>query len=295
MLCPSPGLPGLPAADRTLVLGVVNVTPDSFSDGGRFFEPADAVREGLRLLQQGADVLDVGGESTRPGADRVDEPEERRRVLPVVVELVAAGAVVSVDTTRAGVAAAALDAGARLVNDVSGGADPAMFPLVAEQGVAYVLMHGRGPSKNMQSRAHYDDVVAEVTAELGQRLADARAAGVRETQVVLDPGLGFAKTAAHNWQLLASLEHLGALGRPLLVGTSRKTFLGRLLAAPDGSLRPPGERDHATAATSALAAAAGVWAVRVHDAGPNLDAVRVATAWRAASRTPAPIEGGPCG
>lgn len=280
MLCASPGLPGLPDLRRTLVLGVVNVTPDSFSDGGRHFAVDDAVLAGLGMLEQGADLVDVGGESTRPGAGRVGESEERRRVLPVVEQLAQAGALVSVDTTRAVVAADALDAGARLVNDVSGGCDPDMFALVAERGVSYVLMHGRGPSIDMASRAHYDDVVAEVTAELAQRLTDAHAAGVDDAQVVLDPGVGFAKTAAHNWQLLNGLGRLAVLGRPLLIGTSRKAFLGRLLTGPDGSPRPAGEREAATAATSTLAAAAGVWGVRVHDVRPNVDAVRVATAWR---------------
>lgn len=280
MLCPSPGLPGLPDLGRTLVLGVVNVTPDSFSDGGRHFDAGDANRAGRQMLEQGADILDVGGESTRPGAQRVDEAEELRRVLPVVAALAEAGAVVSVDTTRASVAAVALDAGARLVNDVSGGADPDMFGLVAERGVPYVLMHGRGPSADMASRAHYDDVVAEVVAELSDRLEAARAAGLSTAQVVIDPGIGFAKTAAHNWQLLAGLDRLHVIGRPVLLGTSRKAFLGRLLAGPDGTQRPTDDREAATAATSALAASAGVWGVRVHDVRASVDAVRVAAAWQ---------------
>jgi len=280
VLCPSPGLPGLPDAGRTLVLGVVNVTPDSFSDGGRHFNTRDAIRAGARMLAEGADVLDVGGESTRPGADRVDEAEELRRVLPVVAALAESGAVVSVDTTRARVAAAALDAGAGLVNDVSGGADRDMFGLVAERGVPYVLMHGRGPSADMQSRAHYDDVVAEVVAELTERLGATHAAGIDPSQLVIDPGIGFAKTAAHNWQLLAGLDRMQVLGRPVLLGTSRKAFLGRLLAAPDGTPRPTDDREAATAATSALAAAVGVWGVRVHDVRASADAVQVAVAWQ---------------
>ncbi len=281
MLCPSPGLPGLPDLDRTLVLGIVNVTPDSFSDGGRRFKAADAIGAGQQMLDQGADILDVGGESTRPGAQRVDEAEELRRVLPVVAALAEAGAVVSVDTTRASVAAAALDTGARLVNDVSGGADPDMFGLVAERAAPYVLMHGRGPSADMQSRAYYDDVVGEVVAELNERLGAAGEAGVSTTQVIIDPGIGFAKTAAHNWQLLAGLERLHVLGRPVLLGTNRKAFLGRLLAGPDGAVRPTDDREAATAATTALVAAAGGWGVRVHDVRASVDALRVATAWHA--------------
>lgn len=254
---------------RTLVMGVVNATPDSFSDG---FPGAEAaLQHGLRLLAEGADLLDVGGESTRPGAERVPEREELRRVLPVVRGLAEAGAVVSVDTTRASVAAAALEAGAQLVNDVSGGlADPAMLPLVAAAGVPYVVMHWRGHSADMQSRAQYADVVAEVCAELGQRRDAALAAGVAGERIVLDPGLGFAKQPEHSWALVRALPALAALGHPLLVGASRKAFLGVLL---DG--RPPGERDHATAALTVLAAQAGAWAVRVHAVRASVDAVRV--------------------
>jgi dihydropteroate synthase len=264
--------------DRCLVMGVVNVTPDSFSDGGAFLDPAAAVAHGLRLVAEGADLVDVGGESTRPGADRVDAEEERARVLPVVRALAADGVVVSVDTTRASVAEAALDAGAALLNDVSGGtADPAMAKLVAATGVPYVLMHSRGPSADMQSRATYADVVAEVGAELAARLADLVAAGVDPEQVVLDPGLGFAKTAAHNWALLGRLGELATLGRPLLVGASRKSFLGALLGD-----RPVADRDDATQATTVLAAVAGAWCVRVHVVRPAADAVRVVAAARGA-------------
>ena len=234
----TPAVAGFPALDRTRVMGVVNVTPDSFSDGGRHLETAAAVRHGLVLLHDGADLLDVGGESTRPGAERVSEQVERDRVVPVVGALAAEGAAVSVDTMRASVAAAALDAGALLVNDVSGGlADPAMLPLVAERGCAYVAMHWRGHSSDMQTRAVYDDVVADVASELRARRDAALAAGVAPDRLVLDPGLGFAKTAEHNWALLAGLDHLTPLG-PLLVGASRKGFLGALLAGPDGVLRP---------------------------------------------------------
>ncbi|MCX9192283.1 dihydropteroate synthase [Carbonactinospora thermoautotrophica] len=279
----APRVKGLPDLDRCLVMSVLNVTPDSFSDGGLFFEPRAAVARGLELLRHGADIIDVGGESTRPGALRVSLEEEMRRVIPVVSELVAAGAIVSIDTMRARVAEAAVNAGARMVNDVSGGlADPLMPTFVAEAGVPYVLMHWRAHSLIMQRRAHYDDVVADVAAELRQRLDAVIDAGVSPEQIVLDPGLGFAKTAEHNWRLLAHLDVLQQLGRPLLIGASRKSFLGELLAGPDGQPRPVRERDVATAAVSALAAAEGAWGVRVHDVRSTLDAVRVAAALRAA-------------
>lgn len=275
----SPSLRGFPGLGRTRVMAIVNVTPDSFSDGGQSLSPGDAVRHGLRALQDGADLVDVGGESTRPGAQRVSESEERRRVLPVVERLAAAGAVVSVDTMRAAVAAAALDAGAQLVNDVSGGlADPDMLPLVAQREVPYVVMHWRGHSADMQSRARYDDVVAEVRGELSGRLEACAQAGVDLQRVLVDPGLGFAKTSEHSWALLRGLPALAALGRPLLVGASRKGFLGAALASPDGTARPAGDRDAATAAVTVLAAQAGAWAVRVHDVRPSADAVRVVAA-----------------
>jgi dihydropteroate synthase len=275
-------LAGLPAIGRCRVMGVINVTPDSFSDGGSFADTDTAVKHGLQLLAEGADILDVGGESTRPGADRVDADTERRRVEPVVAELAAAGAVVSVDTMRASTAAAALAAGARIVNDVSGGlADPDLPRVVAEAGVPYVVMHWRAHSADMQAHAAYDDVVADVSAELCERLDAVVAAGVSAEQVVLDPGLGFAKTAEHNWSLLARLDALIAIGRPVLVGASRKSFLGSLLADGDVA-RPVDERDDATAAVSALAAAAGAWGVRVHEVRASVDAVRVAARLRAA-------------
>ncbi len=274
------------------IMGVVNVTPDSFSDGGRWFEPAGAVAHGLRLLAEGADLLDVGGESTRPGARRVPVDEERRRVLPVVRDLVAAGAVVSVDTTRSAVAEEAVAAGAQVVNDVSGGlADPAMAEVVARTGVVYVAMHWRGHADVMDDLAGYHDVVADVRDELAARLAALEAAGVRHEQVVLDPGLGFAKPGSDNWPLLAHLDVLQSLGRPVLVGASRKRFLGHLLAGPDRDVVPPSERDRATAATSALAASAGAWCVRVHDVPGSADAVRVAAAWSAARRAPRTVPG----
>jgi dihydropteroate synthase len=294
-----PAVVGLADLDRCRVMGVVNVTPDSFSDGGRFLDAGDAVTHGLVLYRAGADIVDVGGESTRPGAARVTPEEERRRVLPVVRELAAAGATVSIDTMRADIAEAALAVGARIVNDVSGGlADPALPRLVAAAGVPYVVMHWRGHSDSMQHQAVYDDVVAEVRDELRARLDEVIGAGVRPEQVVLDPGLGFAKNADHNWALLAGLDELAALGRPLLVGASRKSFLGRLLGSPQGddrptADRPTGDRAAGTVAVSALAAARGVWCVRVHEVAASLDAVRVAAAvrqaaaWRAAEPTSA--------
>jgi dihydropteroate synthase len=276
---PAPPVRGFDDLGRSRVMGVLNVTPDSFSDGGTFADPADAVRAGLAMLADGADLIDVGGESTRPGAGRVEPAEERRRVVPVVAELAAAGAVVSVDTTRASVAEAALDAGARLVNDVSGATEPDLLELVARRGVPYVLMHARGTSAGMNSRAVYADVVPEVVAEVVERLGAVLDAGIERDVVIVDPGIGFAKNAGHNWALLSRLDELAALGRPLLVGTSRKSFLGRLLAGPDGGPRPVGDREDATQATTALAAPAGVWAVRVHTVRPASDAVRVARAW----------------
>ncbi len=274
---------GLPDFGGCAVMGVLNVTPDSFSDGGAFLDPRDALSHGLDLLGAGAHIIDVGGESTRPGAHRVGAEHERARVVPIVRELAAAGALVSVDTMRARIAEAAVEAGARMVNDVSGGlADPAMVPFVASAGVPYVAMHWRGFSVDMRRRATYHDVVAEVVIELRQRLDALVAAGVDPHTVILDPGLGFAKRPEHDVRLLACIDEVMRLGRPVLVGASRKTFLGRLLAGPDGTPCPVDQRDGATAATSALAAAAGVWGVRVHDVRATLDAVRVADAVRAA-------------
>lgn len=288
MTVPAPpsGLPSaLAALDRCLVMAVINTTPDSFSDGGRFGDAQAAVQHGLAQAAAGADLVDVGGESTRPGAARVDAGEEIARVLPVVRGLHAAGVVVSVDTMRAAVAREAVAAGASVVNDVSGGlADPAMLPFLAEVSVPVVLMHWRGPSDTMMRLAHYDDVVGEVRAELSARVDAAVAAGVARNRIVLDPGIGFAKTPPDNWPLLAQLDRLLDLGQPVLVGASRKRFLGDLLADPDGP-RPVDRRDDASAAVSALAAAAGAWCVRVHDAAGSADAVRVAAAWTRAGGT----------
>ncbi|WUE12995.1 dihydropteroate synthase [Nonomuraea sp. NBC_00507] len=264
-------------------MGVVNVTPDSFSDGGLWFDEAAAIQHGFELVEEGADIIDVGGESTRPGAARVSLEEELARVVPVISALAAEGVQVSVDTMRAEVAKAAVEAGARLVNDVSGGlADPEMPRVVAATGVPYVVMHWRGHSHDMETRAVYTDVVTEVREELSKRVDLVLAEGVSQEQIVLDPGLGFAKNAEHNWAVLAGIPHLAELGYPLLIGASRKRFLGRLLAAPDGTPRPFSRSDDATLAVTALAAHAGAWCVRVHEVGPNADAVRVAAAWRRA-------------
>jgi dihydropteroate synthase len=279
---------GLPAPPRCLVMGVVNVTPDSFSDGGAWLEPAAAVAHGLRLVAEGADIVDVGGESTRPGAARVGEAEELRRIGPVVSGLAAAGVLVSVDTMRSAVAEFALGAGARLVNDISGGrADPRLPRLVADAGVPYVVAHWRGYSRDMQDLAVYDDVVREVRDELGRQVDAVVAAGVDPAMIIVDPALGFAKLAGHNWSLLARLGEISRLGGgpfPVLVGASRKSFLGRLLPDAGGEPRPVAERDDATVAVSALAAAAGAWCVRVHAVAANADAVRVAARWRDARR-----------
>jgi dihydropteroate synthase len=272
---------GLPVLDRCLVMGVVNVTPDSFSDGGEWFEPSAAIKHGRELLAEGADLLDVGGESTRPRAVRPSQEEEIRRVIPVVEALAAEGAIISVDTMRSQVAELVLDAGATMINDVSGGlADPDMLPLIAERGTPYLCMHWRGHSVDMQNKAEYGDVVAEVIAELGARLEAISAAGIDLNRVALDPGLGFAKNADHNWEILRRLREFAVLERPLLIGASRKTFLGRLLADEQtGEPRPAVRRDDASVAVSALAAAAGAWCVRAHAVGPSADAVRVAKRW----------------
>jgi dihydropteroate synthase len=281
---------GASSAARCLVMGVVNVTPDSFSDGGMWYGAEAAIRHGLDLVAEGADIVDVGGESTRPGAQRVSADEELRRVMPVITELVKAGVVVSIDTMRASVAEAALEAGVSLVNDVSGGlADPYMPRLVAKAAIPYVVMHWRGHSHDMNSRAVYTDVVREVHDELAQRIDAVTGEGVDPSLIVLDPGLGFSKLTDHNWQLLAHLSAIARMGGhdfPVLVGASRKRFLGRLLAAPDGTPRPFTESDEASVAVATLAAAAGAWCVRVHNVRPTADAVRVAAAWRAASGSP---------
>ena len=287
---PAP-LPGFVPRDRTLLMGVLNVTPDSFSDGGRWADPEAAVAHARELIAQGADIIDVGGESTRPGAQRVDVDTEISRVLPVVRALLADGAgaadgtspaasaIISVDTIHAATAEAVIDAGAHIINDVSGGlADPAMHGLIARTGVVYVCQHWRGDPETMDRLTDYPGgVVAGVEAELRERLAELDAAGVDRSQVVLDPGLGFAKTHAQSWELLAATSRLIAdLGRPLLVGSSRKRFLAQAAEAE----ATPVQRDAVTAATTALAAAAGAWAVRVHEVPANRAAVRTASLWK---------------
>ena len=282
---PAP-LPGFVPCDRTLLMGVLNVTPDSFSDGGRWADPEAAVAHARELIAQGADIIDIGGESTRPGAQRVDVDTEISRVLPVVRALLTDGtddgdgsAIISVDTIHAATAEAAIDAGAHIINDVSGGlADPAMHGLIARTGVVYVCQHWRGDPETMDRLTDYPGgVVTGVEAELRERLSELDAAGVDRSQVVLDPGLGFAKTHAQSWELLAATARLIAdLGQPLLVGSSRKRFLAQ--AAEDGAT--PVQRDAVTAATTALAAAAGAWAVRVHEVPANRAAVRTASLWK---------------
>lgn len=265
--------------DRCLVMGILNVTEDSFSDGGRFLNVDAAIAHGVEMMRAGADIIDVGGESTRPGADFVDPEVEVSRVVPVVKGLVAAGAVVSVDTTHASTARAAWEAGAHLINDVSGQTfEPEMAQVVAELGARVVLTHRRGDQKTMVDHAEYGDVVAEVVSELVEVRDQFVAAGVARENIILDPGVGFAKNAEHDWAVLNAADRFVALGHDVLIGTSRKRFLGRLL---EERKRPHevADRDAATHATSALAAASGAWAVRVHDVSGTRDAVEVARAW----------------
>lgn len=262
-------------------MGVLNVTDDSFSDGGRYLDADVAVARGVDMVAEGACIVDVGGESTRPGATRIDSRVETSRVVPVVKGLAAEGITVSIDTMHADVARAALQSGAQIVNDVSGGrADPAMAPLLAEAGVPWVLMHWRSVSAERPHAAPpYRDVVAEVRAELLSSADAAVAAGVDPDQLLIDPGLGFAKTGQHNWALLHALPQFVDTGIPVLLGASRKRFLGTLLAGPDGAPRPPDGRETATAVISALAALHGAWGVRVHDVRATVDALKVVAAW----------------
>lgn len=262
-------------------MGVVNVTADSFSDGGRYLAVDRAVEHGLALVAEGAVIIDVGGALTRPGATPIEPQLETSRIVPVVKSLAEQGVTVSIDTMNAGVACAALQCGAQIVNDVSGGlADPAMAPLLAEAGARWVLMHWRDVAADQPHLVpHYRDVVGEVRDELLARVDDAVVAGVDPAKLIIDPGLGFAKTAQHNWALLHALPQLVSTGVPVLIGASRKRFLGALLAGSDGTTRSPGERATATAVTSALAAQHGVWGVRVHDVRASVDALKVVEAW----------------
>lgn len=268
---------------RCRVMGVVNVTPDSFSDGGLWFDRDKAIEHGSALIEAGADVIDVGGESTRPGALRIDADEEAGRIVGVIDELAPSGVPISVDTMRAEVAERALSAGASMLNDVSGGrADPRMFGVAAATGVPLVLMHWRGHSERMQDLTQYDDVVADVLAELGEQINAAQEAGVDSAQIIIDPGLGFSKTGEQNWTVLHHLDAFVALGFPVLVGASRKRFLGELLAADD-ELRPAPGRDAASAALTTISAMSGAWGVRVHDVAPSADAVQVVQRLRSES------------
>lgn len=286
MTAMSDRLPSIPHREdaRTLVMGVLNVTPDSFSDGGEYHEQDAAIARGMELVSQGADIVDVGGESTRPGATRVSTDEEITRTIAVVAGLrnrITASAdqdvTISIDTMRSVVARRAIEAGARLVNDVSGGlADSKMFTTVAELQVPIVIMHWRVHSQQMNEFTHYGNVVREVRDHLANRVEAALASGIAESRIILDPGLGFAKEAHHNWELLGNLDRLLELGFPVLLGASRKRFLRAAVTQPGQELRPMAELAAATDAVSALAAQAGVWAVRVHDVPGSVDAVTVA-------------------
>ena len=275
MLHPS-GLPkNLHKLDRTLVMGVLNVTPDSFSDGGRFDDTEIAIKHALQMIEDGADIIDIGGESTRPGSERISVQVELDRVLPVIAGLVDSGVAISIDTMRAEVAQAAIDAGACMINDVSGGkSDPEMLSYVSSLTVPYILMHWRGPSNIMNTLTDYNDVVADVTSEISKQVDVAVAAGIARERIAIDPGIGFAKTVDQNWPILKHLDVLEGLGLPILMGASRKKFLGELLAK-DGVARETDERESATTAISTLMAVRGFWAVRVHDVKPSSDAIAV--------------------
>ena len=259
-------------SERTLVMGVLNVTPDSFADGGRHFGFEKAIARAKEMLAEGVDIIDVGGESTRPGSERISSEIERDRVIPVVSELCALGATVSIDTTRAEIARAAIAVGATIVNDISGGlADPKMSKVIADHPtIQFIVMHWRGESKNMQSKAIYTDVVQEVRNELSERVAFLVDQGVNPEQLVLDPGIGFAKNSEHNWELLRNIDRIQLLGFPVLVGVSRKRFLGDLVGAEN-----PDDREFATLAVTTEMARRGVWAVRTHSVKPQLDAIKV--------------------
>lgn len=269
---------GLPT-DRTIVMGILNITPDSFADGGRYEKKESATQRGLVMLEEGVDIIDIGGESTRPGAERVSSEEEQRRVLPVIEALAKAGAIISIDTTRAQTAEKSIAAGARIVNDISAGlSDSEMLSTVAALSSPYIAMHSRGESKDMHTRALYVDVVKEVASEFCARVEAALAAGIAAENLILDPGLGFAKESEHNWALLDNLEKLEALGFPILIGASRKRFLGALVG--HDSTGAPDEREAATIALTGLLAQRGTWGVRVHSVKPHRDAIAVAGRFR---------------
>lgn len=261
---------------RTIIMGVLNVTPDSFSDGGQYLDTEAAIHRGMQLVEEGADIIDVGGESTRPGAARVTLEQEQLRIIPVIGALVRAGATVSVDTMNASTALQAVDFGAKYINDVSGGiADFFMAKVVRESGATFIASHWRGHSVEMDAQAFYKDAPSDITRELGGRVTSLLAEGIRPEQLIVDPGLGFAKNAEHNWQMLGRLGDLLALGYPLLVGASRKRFLSSLL--PDDATME--DRDAATVAVSVLAAQAGAWGVRVHAVARTFAALRVLDSW----------------
>ena len=259
---------------RTLVMGILNVTPDSFADGGRHFNLDAAVNRAKEMIEEGVDIIDIGGESTKPGAERVSEEEESARVIPVLEQVIPLGTEVSIDTTRSGVAAKAIKLGVKYVNDVSGGlADPKMYEVIAKNSkVQYVIMHWRAHSKNMQEFANYKDVVKEVKEELEERINSAIEAGVDPDQIIVDPGIGFSKGAEHNWELLKNLDRLSLLGYPILIGASRKRFLGELTGGAN-----PDERESATLAITAAMAKQGIWAVRTHSVKPHRDVIATIT------------------
>ncbi|MCL1838643.1 MAG: dihydropteroate synthase [Propionibacteriaceae bacterium] len=266
----------LPRLDRTLVMGIVNVTPDSFSDGGKHADPKSAIQHGLSLLDEGADILDVGGESTRPGAYPISEETELERVLAVVRALAEAGATVSVDTTRAAVAQKCVEVGATLINDISGGkSDPKMLKTVAALQVGFVVQHWRSAPRTMGAHAVYADVVVDVRREMAAQVNQALTAGIAADQLIIDPGLGFSKNSEHNWALLSHLDSFTELGCPLLIGVSRKRFLGELLSDSNGEARTVAQRDAASVALTALLAERGVWGVRTHQVREHRDAIAV--------------------
>lgn len=260
---------------RTLVMGILNVTPDSFADGGRHATLEAAVARAEAMIEEGVDIIDIGGESTRPGADRITEAEEAARVIPVLEQIIPLGTPVSIDTTRAEIAAQAIKLGVQYVNDVSGGlADAKMYALIADNPkVQYIAMHWRGHAKEMQDYAQYGDVVKEVKDELEERINSAIESGIDPDQLIIDPGIGFAKLPEHNWELLRNIDRLALLGYPILVGASRKRFLGELIGSAS-----PDEREAASIAITAAMAKQGIWGVRTHSVKPHRDVIATITA-----------------